>query len=317
VFFSIECYVGIMERLPPLNAVRAFEATARHLSVTGAAAELHVTPGAVSRQVRALESFLGMALLKRGHREISLTRRGEEYYKSISKSLLLLQDATNRVKKATRKHPLKIRAYITFAVRWLIPRLSGFHAAHPTLEVLLTASLDPVDFARDDLDAAIRLCAGDQPGVKAYRLVSNILTPVCSPALLRSGSPLRSPADLARHTLLHSIGRPDDWSHWLRANAPGEPLDAYAGQTYQSSELAYQAAIEGQGVAMAQLVLVENDLAAKRLIRPLRNTLDMGTFTYYLLTPAGRPESAQLKEFREWLLDQCKRSPEAVLTTAW
>ena len=117
-----------MERLPPLNAVRAFEAAARHLSVTGAAAELHVTPGAVSRQVRALESFLGIALLKRGHREISLTRRGEEYYRTISKSLLLLQDATGRVKKAARKRPLKIRAYITFAVRWLIPRLSSFHA---------------------------------------------------------------------------------------------------------------------------------------------------------------------------------------------
>ncbi|MET0166964.1 MAG: transcriptional regulator GcvA [Burkholderiales bacterium] len=294
-----------MERLPPLNAVRAFEATARHLSVTDAATELHVTPGAVSRQVRALESFLGVDLLKRGHREISLTRRGEEYYKTISKSLLLLQDATSRVKKAARKRPLKIRAYITFAVRWLIPRLSSFHAAHPTLEVFLTASLDPVDFAQDDLDGAIRLCAGDQPGVKAYRLVSNILAPVCSPTLLRSGLPLKSPADLARHTLLHSIGRPDDWAHWLRANGAGEKLDAYAGQTYQSSELAYQAAIEGQGVAMAQLVLVEKDLAAKRLVRPLRKTLDMGTFTYYLLTPADRPESPQLKEFREWLLEQC------------
>ena len=141
--------------------------------------------------------------------------------------------------------------------------------------------------------------------MKSYRLVSNILAPVCSPALLRSGPPLKRAADLARHTLLHSIGRPDDWSHWLRANAPGEPLDPYAGQTYQSSELAYQAALEGQGIAMAQLVLVEKDFAAKRLVSPLRKTLDMGTFTYYLLTPADRPESSQIKEFREWLLDQC------------
>jgi LysR family transcriptional regulator, glycine cleavage system transcriptional activator len=297
-----------MERLPPLNAVRAFEAAARHLSVTGAATELHVTPGAVSRQVQALERFLGIALFKRGHREISLTRRGEEYYKTVSKSLLLLQGATSREKQAARKRPLKIRAYITFAVRWLIPRLSGFHATHPSLELLLTASLDEVDFSRDDLDGAIRLCAGGWPGVRAYRLVSNILAPVCSPALLRSGLPLKSPADLPRHTLLHSIARPDDWAHWLRANGAGEKLDAYAGQTYQSSELAYQAAIEGQGIAMAQLVLVEKDLAGKRLVRPLRKTLDMESFTYYLLTPADRPESPQLKQFREWLVDQCSHT---------
>jgi LysR family glycine cleavage system transcriptional activator len=107
---------------------------------------------------------------------------------------------------------------------------------------------------------------------------------------------------------LHSIARPDDWAHWLRANGEGEELDAYAGQTYQSSELAYQAAIEGQGVAMAQLVLVEKDLAARRLVRPLRKTLDMGSFTYYLLTPADRPESTQLKQFREWLVDQCSHT---------
>ena len=200
-----------MDRLPPLNAVRAFEAAARHCSVTAAANELHVTPGAVSRQVHALEEFLGVALFERGHRQIKLTRRGDEYYRTVAKLLELLHDATRRIKKGAQKKQLRIRAYTTFAIRWLIPRLSSFHAAHPRIEVLLTASLQPVDFARDDLDGAIRLGPGDWPGVNAYRLAPNILAPVCSPALLRSGTSLKRPADL----------RPTRYCTRLRARTTG------------------------------------------------------------------------------------------------
>jgi LysR family glycine cleavage system transcriptional activator len=295
-----------MVRLPPLNAVRAFEAAARHCSVTEAANELHVTPGAVSRQVHALEEFLGVALFERGHRQIKLTRRGDEYYRTIAKLLELLHDATRRIKKGAQRKQLRIRAYTTFAIRWLIPRLSSFHAAHPRIEVLLTASLQPVDFARDDLDGAIRLGPGDWPGVNAYRLAPNILAPVCSPALLRSGTSLKRPADLAHHTLLHSIARPDDWDHWLKAVGAGRDVDSHAGLTYESSAMAYQAAIAGQGVAISQLFVVEEDLNAKRLVTPFRNkTLDMGAFTYYLVTPAARRESAPMTQFREWLIEQC------------
>jgi LysR family glycine cleavage system transcriptional activator len=295
-----------MDRLPPLNAVRAFEAAARHASITAAADELHVTPGAVSRQVHALEDFLGAALFERGHRQIKLTRRGAEYYKTVSNLLELLRDATRRVKKAAQKKQLRIRAYTTFAIRWLIPRLSSFHSAHPSIEVLLTASLQPVDFARDELDGAIRLGPGDWPGVNAYRLAPNVLAPVCSPGLLRSGTPLKRPADLAHHTLLHSIARPDDWDHWLRAMGADRDVDSHAGLTYESSAMAYQAAIAGQGVAIAQLFLVEEDIAAKRLLTPFRRkTLDMGAFTYYLVTPAARRESAPMTQFREWLIEQC------------
>src|SRR5262245_28308899 len=299
-----------MDRLPPLNAVRAFEATARRLSVTAAAKELHVTPGAVSRQVRALEDFLGIALFERGHREISLTRRGAEYYEVVGKCFELLRGGTGRAKKAAQKRQLRIRAYTTFAMRWLIPRLSGFHAAHPNIEVLLTASLDPVDFSRDDLDGAIRLGDGNWAGVKAHRLVPNILAPVCSPRLMKSGPPLKRPADLARHTLLHSIARPDDWQYWLEANGVDD-IDPHAGLTYESSALAYQAANEGQGLAIAQRFLVDDDLRSKRLVMPFRKTVDMGAFTYYLVTPgteADPKESPQMAEFREWLLEQCSGS---------
>jgi LysR family glycine cleavage system transcriptional activator len=199
---------------------------------------------------------------------------------------------------------LKIRAYTTFAMRWLIPRLSGFHAANPDVEVLLTASLDPVDFRRDDLDGAIRLGDGNWPGTVAHRLVPNILVPVASPKLLRTGPPLRKPADLARHTLLHSIARPDDWAHWLEHAGAIDKVDAHAGMTYETSAFAYAAAAEGHGVAMAQLFLVEEDLASGKLKRPFTRALDMGDYTYYLLTPAQRRESAQMKLFRLWLLEQ-------------
>jgi LysR family glycine cleavage system transcriptional activator len=294
-----------MDRLPPLNAVRAFEAVARHLSMTLAAEELHVTPGAISKQVQQLEEYLGQPLLKRGHRQVALTRQGADFFRAAGKAIDLLRAASLRMKKASRRQ-LKIRAYTTFAMRWLIPRLSGFHAANPDVEVLLTASLDPVDFRRDDLDGAIRLGDGQWPGVVAHRLVRNVLVPVASPALLRKGPPLRKPADLAHHTLLHSIARPDDWAHWLEHAGVADRIDAHAGMTYETSAFAYAAAAEGHGVAIAQLFLVEEDLASGKLKRPLAKSLDLGDFTYYLLTPAQRPESPQMRAFRLWLLAQLK-----------
>ncbi len=291
-----------MNRLPPLNSVRAFEAVARHLSMINAAQELHVTPGAISRQIQLLEEHLGASLLTRGHRKITLTRQGADFFRASSKAIELLRSASARVKKGRRKQ-LKIRAYTTFAMRWLVPRLSGFHTANPDIEVLLTASLDPVDFNRDDLDGAIRLGDGKWPGVVAHRLVPNILIPVVSPGLLKAGPPLRKPIDLAGHTLLHSIARPDDWAYWLESAGVIEKMNPHSGMTYESSAIAYAAAIEGQGVAIAQLFLVENDLKSGKLKQPFKRSLDMGDFTYYLITPKARPESPQMMQFRLWLLE--------------
>jgi len=293
-----------MDRLPPLNAIRAFEAAARHLSITLAAEELSVTSGAVSRQIKGLEDALGLQLLRRGHRQIALTRQGSDYYRAVTRALETLREATRRLKRRGQRQPLKIRAYTTFAMRWLIPRLSGFHAAHPGIEVLLKASLDPVDFRKEDIDGAIRLGDGHWTGAHSYRLVDNILAPVASPVLLKAGARLRRPADLAQHTLLHSIARPDDWARWLEAAGAADKVDARAGMTYESSAMAYAAAVEGQGIAMAQLFLVEKDLADGRLALPFRKTVDMDDYTYYLLTPAHREETAHMRSFRLWLLEQ-------------
>jgi LysR family glycine cleavage system transcriptional activator len=293
-----------MDRLPPLNAIRAFAAAARHLSISLAADELNVTPGAVSRQIKGLEDALGLQLLRRGHRQIALTRQGSDYYRAVTQALETLREATRRLKRRGQRQPLKIRAYTTFAMRWLIPRLSGFHVAHPGIEVLLKASLEPVDFRKEDIDGAIRLGDGHWPGAHSYRLVDNILAPVASPALLKAGPRLKRPADLAQHTLLHTIARPDDWARWLEAAGAADKVDARAGMTYESSAMGYAAAVEGQGIAMAQLFLVEKDLAEGRLVLPFRKTVDMGDYTYYLLTPAHREETAHMRSFRLWLLEQ-------------
>src|SRR5262245_48849748 len=156
-----------MDRLPPLNAIRAFEAAARHLSITLAADELHVTAGAVSRQIKGLEEVLGVQLLTRGHRQIALTRQGGDYYRAVARALDGLRDATRRLKRRGQRKQLRVRAYTTFAMRWLIPRLSGFQAQHPDIEVLLKASLEPVDFRKEDIDGAVRLGDGRWPDTKA------------------------------------------------------------------------------------------------------------------------------------------------------
>jgi len=290
-----------MQNLPPLNALRAFEAAARRLSITAAAEELHVTPGAVSRQIRGLEETLGRQLFIRGHRQISLTAAGAEYFKAVAKAVMDLREATARLTVGDGRQKLKVRAYTTFAMRWLIPRLSGFHAANVGVEVLLTASLDPVDFDQEDIDAAIRLGPGTWPNVTAYRLVPNVLVPVCSPGLAKK---VRKPADLAGQVLLHSIARPDDWGIWLRQGAGVKAVDPRSGMTYQSSAMAYAAALEGQGFAIAQQFLVEDDLASGKLVAPFRQRVDMGDFTYYLLTPKSRKESKSMAIFRKWLLSE-------------
>lgn len=300
-----------MDRLPPLNAIRAFEAVARHLSITLAADELSVTPGAVSRQIKSLEDSLGLELFKRSHRQISLTRQGSDYFKAVSKAIEDLREATRKLKQRKQRKQLKIRAYTTFAMRWLIPRLSDFHAQHPEIEVLLKASTDPVDFRKEDIDGAVRLGDGNWPGAHIHRLVSNILAPVISPATLAAGPKLRKAADLRHYTLLHSMARPDDWGYWIEAAGGARDLDPRAGMAYESSAMVYAAAAAGQGIAMAQLFLVADDLASGKLVMPFKKVLDMGDYTYYLLTPSHKTESPYMKTFRLWLLDQFRAQDTA------
>jgi LysR family glycine cleavage system transcriptional activator len=291
-----------MTNLPPLNPLRAFEAAGRLKSIRKAAEELSVTAGAVSRQVQILENYLGIPLFRREARSAILTAAGEQYLAEISRHLEGIGAATVKLtgERGRSRQVLKVRAYVTFAMKWLIPRLSSFHDANPATEVRISASLEAVDFEHEDVDCAVRLGDGNWPQCEVDRLVSNELIPVCSPDYRREAK-LKNPSDLARCTLLHSLARPDDWMHWITA-AGLAGIDPFAGLKYQSSVMVYQAAIEGQGVAVAQKFLVEDDMRRRRLLQPFPIVCDRGDFTYYLIYPKNRLRNPSFRTFREWLV---------------
>lgn len=294
-----------MQELPPLNALRAFVFTARHMSATKAAAELHVTLGAVSHQLRALEDFLSTDLFVRGHRQLTLTEAGERYFREVSAAFDAILTATKSIRNPGNKDTLRLRAYTTFSLRWLIPRLSRFYESNRSVELILSTGMEPVDFTREKLDFAIRFGRGDWPDVTSEKLIPNVLAPVCSPALLERG-PVSQPPDLKRHVLLQSIyaERRDDWVEWL-GNQGVEVADDCSFLYFESSALSYQAAIEGQGFAIAQLALVEEELASGTLVCPIPRYLDRGDYTYYLVYPENRRLTPQMKRFRDWLRAEC------------
>lgn len=290
-----------MQRLPPLNALRAFEAAGRLGSVSRAACELSVTPAAVSHQIRALEEHLQLQLFVRTHRAITLTLAGEQYLADVSKHLTGLRRSTQKVISMRDSQSLRIQSHATFAMRWLIPRLSSFHASEPSIEVKLTTCLATSDVDAAEFDAAIRLGDGAWKGFRACGLVPNRLAPVCKPAFLASRPYLADPSGLSGETLLHSLARPDDWARWLAAKHVST-VNAYSGLKYESSVLSYQAAIEGQGIALAQQALVEDDIRAGRLVYLYDDYLDLGGYTYYLLWPIDVAASPALELFRKWLV---------------
>lgn len=258
-----------------------------------------MTPGAVSRQVQSLELFLGQQLFRRGPREIVLTAEGEQYLATISRCLDEIRDATEILSGPRLGKLLRIRCYMTFSMRWLIPRIGRFQEQNPDIEIRITTSNEPVDFERESVDAAVRLGDKDWPGLVFKRLIDNCITPVCSPEYLER-HPIASAADLAGTTLLHSTVRANDWRLWNEAVGSPE-VDHYSGYKYASSALTYQASLEGQGVALAQIALVSDDLHAGRLVRPLPQVLDMGDFTYYLVYPRDRTRNPALRNFCTWL----------------
>ncbi|OZI25964.1 LysR family transcriptional regulator [Bordetella genomosp. 9] len=288
--------------LPPLNPARAFEAAGRLLSISRAADELSVTPAAVSRQVRLLEAYLGTPLFNRVRGALELTPAGARYLSELMPLFANLRSATAAVtRKRDSGGTLRIRSPATFAVRWLIPRLAGFHRSNPQVDVQVTTSSRPLDFQREEIDAGIELGDGVWPGVHTLRLMPNVLVPVAAPALR-----LNEKTRLDRQTLLHSLARPDDWSLWLRA-AGRTLVDSSRGMKYETSLLAYQAALEGHGIAIAQKALVDKELAEGSLVAPFAFVLDRGHYTYYLAWPAGRAQPAALRAFRDWLAATVRR----------
>ena len=288
-----------MRRLPPLNALRVFESAARNLSFTRAAEELFVTPGAISRQIRTLEEHLGAPLFERNHREVKLSRASSVYAAALTEIFAEINRATRRFTDVERDRPLHISCSITFTLRWLVPRLAAFHGQFPTRQIQLGAAApNQTHFAADDVDVAIQTAI---PGkdMACHRLMGTYLFPVCHPSLLERGPPLKAPADLANHVLLRSSARPHDWTDWCAA-AGADNVHAASGTRFESSSLAYQAALEGIGVAMGVYPLVADDLAAGRLVSPIDFILDGGAFN--LVYPRSSADNPHLLEFRDWVL---------------
>ncbi|MFQ5995526.1 MAG: transcriptional regulator GcvA, partial [Acidiferrobacterales bacterium] len=258
-------------RLPPLNAVRAFEAAARHLSFTKAAEELHVTQAAISHQVRALEGYLGFKLFRRLNRALVLTEEGQTYLPPVKRVFDQLFEATKRLTESESRGRLTVSVLPSFAARWLVPRLGRFREAHPDIDVRVAPAAELVDFARDDVDVAIRYGRGRYLGLRVDRLMTEDIMPVCSPALLKGAKVLKRPSDLAHHTLLHDEDH-GDWRTWLIA-AGAKDVDATRGTVFTDSGMLIQAAVGGQGVALARGALAADDLAADRLVRPFELSL--------------------------------------------
>lgn len=294
--------------LPPMNALRAFETAARLGSMTRAARELGVTQGAVSRQVTNLERFLGIELFRRDHREITLTAHGETYFAILRDLFSRLNAGHSRFMQALEHKVLKVMLPPTFAMRWFVPRLHRLHAQYPSLSVQITTSHQLVDFSVDDADVAIWSTEETVKGMGMVPLFGEVIVPVCSPRLLKEGPPLREPSDLRRHVLLYSLQRPEDWQQWLSAHNVGEVGDE-SSIGFEHSGLAYQAAVDSAGVAIAQTRLAQDDIEAGRLVVPF-NLLARSNRTYYLVTPHARVASRTIQSFTRWLKSEAAKETQ-------
>jgi len=296
-----------MTRLPPLNALRAFEAAARYLSFTRAAEELHVTQAAVSHQIKSLEEFLGKKLFHRRNRELALTEKGLDYLPAVKQAFEILHEATRRVLSTDESNELTVSALPSFTSRWLIPRLGRFIDEHPDINILISPSRDLSTFGDDGVDVGIRYGKGKYPGLYSERLMTDDIFPVCSPTLMKGRKALRKPQDLRHHVLLHD-DRHGDWQTWLLA-AGVKGVDGTHGPIITDSGMLIEAAVEGHGVALARGVLAANELSEGRLVRPFELRLP-ADYAYYIVCPQGTAERPSIKIFRQWLLREATATQE-------
>ena len=283
-----------MRRLPPLNGIRAFEAAARLGSFANAAAELNVTPAAISRIVRLLEDRLGVELFERGANRLTLTAAGRTYQVGLTPILDALAYLTEQVRSHPARHVLTVGVGPTFAIRWLIPRLAAFQEAAPDLDVRITTGGAAAEF-RDDWTCGIRLGKGKWPGLVAQRLFGADLVPVCAPALARH---LTSPSSLKEAVLLRVAHANEDWPIWLEA-AGLSGLKA-TGPIFEYYDQALQAASDGLGVALGIRPYIDDDLKAGRLVAPFAMTVPKGSEWYLIFKEARRSEPA-FAVFQQWI----------------
>lgn len=294
-------------RIYPLNSLRDFEASARLLSFVKAAEELHVTPAAISHQVKRLEAYLGVVLFRRLPRGLLLSESGQVLLSELREVFLRLDKAMERVTGSDSRGELTISVAPMFAVKWLVPRMQRFNALYPDIDMRVSSSLRPVDFQRDGFDAAIRFGRGKYPGLKAVKLFDESVTPLCSPRLLDDARVLHRPDDLRHHVLLHDDSMAFDpaaptWDTWLQA-ANAKRVNASRGPRFSQPDLALQAAVDGAGVVLGWRYLAAEDVAAGRLVQPFELSLPLRS-AFYLVYPDASVDRQKLIALREWLLKE-------------
>lgn len=288
--------------LPSLNALRAFEAAARHLSFARAAEELCVTPGAISRHIAILEDRLGTQLFLRQHRKIELTPAGTGYLQAIQNGFDLIDAATREFDRTNDRKTVRVVALPSFAGRWLLPRMHLLAQEHPELEIRLDTSADPVNFAKEQVDIAIESTANVHRDMLSHKLADVELTPVCHPTLVNGRPPPSSIGELHHYTLLYAKLRTRFWPFW--ADAVGiKDIESYPTSYFPTSTFVYQAVAEGMGIGMGIKCLLEDDLAAGRLIAPFDASV---TFPagFYLNMPRAKLRFSHVERFRDWLVRQ-------------
>ena len=291
-------------RLPPLNALRAFEAAARHLSFTKAAEELHVTPGAISQQVKALEEYLGVTLFQRLNRALKLTAEAELSLPVLREGFDKLAEASNLLTASETDNRLTVSAAPSFASKWLVPRLGDYQETHPDQDIWVLADMELTDFVKDSVDIAIRYGSGEYPGLMVERLMTEEVFPVCSPQLMSGDIGLNTPSDLSKHTLLHD-NSPDndescpDWTMWLKA-AGLDQIDGSRGLRFNQSSLVLEAAMGGRGIALAKRALAADDIAAGRLAKPFDLAQPI-EFAYYIACPKSKAVLPKVRNFLKWI----------------
>ena len=303
-------------RLPPLNALRAFEAAARHLNFSRAADELSVTPGAVSQQIQNLEDYIGVALFKRTPKGLLLTDPAQIALPALREAFDRLVEAASMLTAAVDGRRLTVTVAPSFAAKWLVPRLGRFEALHPQVDVWISAGMELTDFNSGEVDLAIRYGSGRYPGLEVTRLMQETVIAVASPELMER-QPLNELSDLTDHVLLHD-GSPDadescpDWTMWLAARGV-KGVDGSRGPRFNQSSLVIEAAVGGRGVALAKRALAQADLDAGRLVAPFQIATAVD-FAYYVVHPKAKGRLPQVKAFVAWLTAEAEAHQAALAT---
>ncbi|CQR45093.1 Glycine cleavage system transcriptional activator [Thiomonas sp. CB3] len=298
-------------RLPPLHALVCFERAGRHMSIKTAAEELHLTPAAVSQQVSKLEGVLGVPLFARGPRRIALTDAGRLYLHAIHPALRQIEQATERVRQDQGPNVITVTCTSGFAMQWLLPRLPRYVERDPGVDVRISTTNRKMDLLVDGIDFAVRHGLGRYPGLEVEKLVDDRLTPVCSPSLLLVPRGLSSPLDLRDFTLLHDEHRMD-WDMWLKAVGAND-VDANVGPIFVDSNGVIEAALAGSGIALVRLALVEEEIAAGRLVAPFHTSVAT-PIAYYLVYDGTAMLQRRNRRFRDWLVAEAEADRREYVT---